>query len=1361
MPTNLGTVAPKEEVQYQYTSILSDDLMVQKPDVDPVREGYAFKFWAKSDVVEEQTDFFADGAVKYDGSATTLYAVWEEKPQNAIAKINADGGIRLMASDGVTVTYNLQKTGTRAPSDWAESWKDGEIKEKAEGSRIYTKEYPDGIVTKPPKDPGSSRYTFLHWSASPDDSSGDFFKEGNTVTIEDFSITLYAIWTLKEKTIIINLHGGTFSNELVDSELRKMVTGSGVEIKSVVAKDDTYTITWTANNERGECKLSEPSILPQKEGYDFVHWYNTSTGKGEITNFFEHESENLSSFTSSTKTIQALYVPKGDTAEFVKVTYTFFGDLVMKDDSPHTEYYTVSKNAPHAIMKNEPNYYYSSSGDKVEHGYDYTFLGWYTKEPIDGIAQGQKVDEISLEYCKKSKESKEEGITHTLDLYAVWQAEGKVRYALGDKDSDKGEEPQRKTGFTWNECGEYVIPDPDKGPGNYIDTRFFMGHHNDPKESEKYFIGEMLISIPNVAPIRPGYEFFKWRWDKKEKKEDGEEVLDPQYYIIGDTQPFGYSGERPGKAGEKINYETLKAEWSELTTTISYQVDNAIRGTVSESADTMVGVVTGKKVISGDGTKRSETTSDDAVKGSTATPKDGYKFKGWSVRGNDTIISKNETLDADTIQKYAQVATTDPNNHSVTVSGVTFWKATTFIANFEPDFSDVKAKGFEVVYDGKAHDGKIQVEGLLAGDIVAYYIKDTEEKLAEHAIAAEKTTDALNTERLKNVKDTGTSQEVEVKVTRAGVTHTLDIDAIIKPRVVHLRSESATKMYDGTPLTKHELAEEEKAAIIGDDDSGRGWIDGEGATYEFTGSQTVVGSSNNTYKVTAKEGTDLGNYTLYKAEGTLTVTPRPDEEKYHITVQANSGEKKYNGAEQSVTGFESLTFVLEDSGQTYTVEGLTASGNGVLAGVYDVLVSGTAIVRDANGNDVTSQFVVEPKPGKLTITDDAAPELVVAKTHEGKDFKAGDVVAFTVSATNIYDEEKDITLTEQEGVTFEAGTSGASVSGNGKSATFAKVPKGGKVTITAKYTVTAEDVQKGSYTNTVTAKFSGSNRTFTGSDTLNTAPTQTEADPPSAPTQTEADPPSTPSQTEAEQLGTPSQTETDPPSTPSQTETEQPGAPAQTEAGQPDTTPQTETEKAKTGAKLTVTKSIVNESDRHLIGLDGATFYVALFSDAKLTQLASDIRELDFDLDTAVASVTYKNLKPGTYYVSEVNAKGKAVKSGQYGGGAYAAKYADDVQKVTIAKGDRAVEFAFENWFLELPDEQYYKDLGLPKSKTESEPETEAGTEPETQADGTVPGDTTAAKTGDGTPIGRMLLLLAVSGALLILTEKRRRRSRM
>ena len=170
----------------------------------------------------------------------------------------------------------------------------------------------------------------------------------------------------------------------------------------------------------------------------------------------------------------------------------------------------------------------------------------------------------------------------------------------------------------------------------------------------------------------------------------------------------------------------------------------------------------------------------------------------------------------------------------------------------------------------------------------------------------------------------------------------------VEKRPVTLTSASGSKEYDGEPLTNDD--------VIG---GGRGWADGEGATYSFTGSQKIVGSSENAFECIPNEGTNLDNYQINKTYGTLTVTDR--SEKYQITLTPNSASVTYDGTEKSVSGFETLEFVVD--GSAYTVSGLTAGATGTDAGEYPVEVTGQAVVTDSDGNDVTRQFAVSTEAG--------------------------------------------------------------------------------------------------------------------------------------------------------------------------------------------------------------------------------------------------------------------------------------------------------------------------------------------------------------------------------------------------------------
>ncbi len=83
----------------------------------------------------------------------------------------------------------------------------------------------------------------------------------------------------------------------------------------------------------------------------------------------------------------------------------------------------------------------------------------------------------------------------------------------------------------------------------------------------------------------------------------------------------------------------------------------------------------------------------------------------------------------------------------------------------------------------------------------------------------------------------------------------------IAPRAVTLTSGSASKVYDGTPVTCADV-------LVG----AAGFAPGEGATFDVTGSQTHVGSSENFFTYTLNDGTLAGNYEIATSNGTLTVT---------------------------------------------------------------------------------------------------------------------------------------------------------------------------------------------------------------------------------------------------------------------------------------------------------------------------------------------------------------------------------------------------------------------------------------------------------------------------------------------------------
>ena len=207
---------------------------------------------------------------------------------------------------------------------------------------------------------------------------------------------------------------------------------------------------------------------------------------------------------------------------------------------------------------------------------------------------------------------------------------------------------------------------------------------------------------------------------------------------------------------------------------------------------------------------------------------------------------------------------------------------------------------------------------------------------------------------------------------------------VIGKAKVTLKSADLSKKYDGTALENGGTALATEA----------GFVEGEGATYTFTGSQTLVGSSANAFDYTLNEGTKAENYNIDKTEGKLTVTDREEADKYEITVTANSATETYDGTEKTVSGVTASgvtdTTFTNDKGARFTVEGLSASVSGTDAGEYANEVSGTPVVKDAAGNDVTSQFKVKTVNGKLVIDKRAVTikPKDATKAYDGEPLKA-------------------------------------------------------------------------------------------------------------------------------------------------------------------------------------------------------------------------------------------------------------------------------------------------------------------------------------------------------------------------------------
>ena len=251
-------------------------------------------------------------------------------------------------------------------------------------------------------------------------------------------------------------------------------------------------------------------------------------------------------------------------------------------------------------------------------------------------------------------------------------------------------------------------------------------------------------------------------------------------------------------------------------------------------------------------------------------------------------------------------------------------------------------------YNGK----ELTAEGYTFKSDNAYYTEDKVEFSGNSKVAR---TDAGKTEMDLPGKFANADTTNFTNVTFVVIDGYVDI----AKADVTLKSADLTKPYDGTALTNKNGGETETPLATED-----GFAAGEGATYTFTGSQTVVGSSDNAFSYKLNDNTKAENYNITATPGTLTVTNR--DAKYKINVKANSATATYDGKQHSAAGIETNEFTVE--GNTYTVSGLTTEDPAKTnAGTYSNNITGTAVVKDAQGNDVTSEFEVTTENGSLDI----------------------------------------------------------------------------------------------------------------------------------------------------------------------------------------------------------------------------------------------------------------------------------------------------------------------------------------------------------------------------------------------------------
>ena len=392
------------------------------------------------------------------------------------------------------------------------------------------------------------------------------------------------------------------------------------------------------------------------------------------------------------------------------------------------------------------------------------------------------------------------------------------------------------------------------------------------------------------------------------------------WQLDGNVYQPGQNFEVNKDLADDKNVITLKAKFgdSETSAILNYHPGN---GNGKNKSDAILNNV--------------EVTLESASNLHYSAPGEDYYFAGWATSMEDAKKGNAKYAVGDRVRVNA-----DSSNDLYAT-----WVKKTVI--------NVYANSNTLPYNGEEQ----KVEGFQ--DVAGGY---TVEGLT--AVAKGKDFGTYNTEITGTAKVTKGGVDVTDKVIVNKINGTLTISK----REVTLTSETASKPYDGTPLTRPDVT------------ITNGFVKDEVKEVKATGSVINVseGEVTNTITYKTSDKFNANNYSITKNEGKLSITPVTDE--VTVRIKGNSKTTPYNGEKQSVSGYtvDSISNTLYSS-TDFTLNG-QATATGKDANTYPMNLDATHFVNN-NTNFSNVKFEIA-EDGQLVITPVTDKVTVTIKGHE-------------------------------------------------------------------------------------------------------------------------------------------------------------------------------------------------------------------------------------------------------------------------------------------------------------------------------------------------------------------------------------------
>ena len=622
------------------------------------------------------------------------------------------------------------------------------------------------------------------------------------------------------------------------------------ECDHLVIKDDQgkdVTSELNVDYKAGTIQINPATLTVKTEGAKRAYNGKPLTAEGTITGFVNGET--------------AKFTVTGSQTTVGQSTNTYNIDWKAKDTTAKKGNYTISEDLGDLVVisksivpddKNTPEE--KKTGIKVTAPKDTTYSGNEQKrEPvIEDTKTGKTLDKD--DYSLSYSDDVTNAVTVTITVTGKGNYTGKfeVTYKINPRKvtlkSETASKPYDGTALT-------------KPAVTVSGDGFVKGEVSDIKATG-------LVTTVSEGKVTNTITF-----TKENNYKDGNYAIDKEegkLSITAQSIDPGTDPEKPNPdyTGAKVNspsdkvYDGKEHKWSP---TVTDKADKKLKAgtdyTVEYSTSDFTNVGTIDVTITGKGNytgtvKRSYKVTPKEYTVTTESATKTYSGTALTAGGKVEGIVSGETVEFTTTGSQTEVGTSKNTYELVwksakatnyTLAKESIGELTVKAKSIVPDDSDKTGITVTEPSDSK-YDGKVHREVLTVTDT-----KTGKELVAGTDYSVTYSSDLVNA---------GT-----VKVTVAGLGNysgSFTKTYKITKRSVTLTSATVSKVYDGSALTNTSITV-----------SGDGFVEGEGASYEVTGTQTKVGNSANSFEYKLNEKTLASNYNITKVVGTLTITAAP------------------------------------------------------------------------------------------------------------------------------------------------------------------------------------------------------------------------------------------------------------------------------------------------------------------------------------------------------------------------------------------------------------------------------------------------------------------------------------------------------